>query len=477
MNNFIRSFKTALLQMCGKSDGVSISDIRPARLIYCFAYAFELTLYSVLTAFLPMGVDLMGVSAWTIAYALHMAASLAVMLLWSKRFKPLIWISVIVMVVGFVPMIFLPMGYARFIFGCLALVGLGGAVTSARCGFAFAANNAERLIGMVVMFFAAAAVRFVALSGMTGVFMTHILPLFLVAALAYCLLHFREQDMEVKEVSTKSDRNGLYWALAYFMAFFGIDGYSGALIDIAAREGHEMYILGMIVAGMLLFGVFVWLKLNVWHLWNLFFLFAIGMGLLAVFAPQLDTKKPSSLFNGLSCIGWPLSIYMLACAQRRFASYRLLKQCTVLFVLLSPVTTLSSRLMLDFYPTGMAVISLLYILAVTVAFLMLSPFSYQHLFSALWLSDIYKTDMALLQEKVKETDFFGKYGLTPRQKEVAVLLLAAKTRRQIAGELGLSESTVKMHAADLYRKLNINSRTELFRLFSVAEANKERNSG
>ena len=74
-----------------------------------------------------------------------------------------------------------------------------------------------------------------------------------------------------------------------------------------------------------------------------------------------------------------------------------------------------------------------------------------------------------MQEKVNEADRFGKYGLTPRQKEVAVLLLAAKIRRQIAGELGLSESTVKMHASGLYHKLNINSRTQLFRLFGVAE--------
>ena len=41
--------------------------------------------------------------------------------------------------------------------------------------------------------------------------------------------------------------------------------------------------------------------------------------------------------------------------------------------------------------------------------------------------------------------------------------------RQIAGELGLSESTIKMHTAELYRKLNINSRTELFRIFGVMQ--------
>ncbi|MBO4338512.1 MAG: helix-turn-helix transcriptional regulator [Clostridia bacterium] len=75
--------------------------------------------------------------------------------------------------------------------------------------------------------------------------------------------------------------------------------------------------------------------------------------------------------------------------------------------------------------------------------------------------------MELIKERVEQTDRFGKYNLTPRQKEIASLLLAAKTRRQIAGELGVSESTVKNHTSELYKKLGINSRVELFRIFGM----------
>ena len=75
-------------------------------------------------------------------------------------------------------------------------------------------------------------------------------------------------------------------------------------------------------------------------------------------------------------------------------------------------------------------------------------------------------------EKVETVDKFSSFGMTPRQKEVAILLLAAKTRRQISGELGLSESTVKTHVSELYKKLNINSRAELFKLFGVADTSK-----
>jgi DNA-binding NarL/FixJ family response regulator len=40
---------------------------------------------------------------------------------------------------------------------------------------------------------------------------------------------------------------------------------------------------------------------------------------------------------------------------------------------------------------------------------------------------------------------------------------------EIAGELCVKEVTVGMHAQNLYRKLGIASRTELFRKFGVAE--------
>lgn len=167
-------------------------------------------------------------------------------------------------------------------------------------------------------------------------------------------------------------------------------------------------------------------------------------------------------------IGWPLCIYTLGCAQRRFASYELLKKCTVLYVVLSPVISLSSDLTESFAPKALPFVSMAFIIVFAFAFLMASPLSYKYLFSAVWFSDIHKKDMSPIKEKVEEKDRFFDYQLTPRQKEIASMLLAAKTGRQIAGELGLSESTVKMHTSQLYRKLGIGSKAELFGIFGVA---------
>ena len=59
--------------------------------------------------------------------------------------------------------------------------------------------------------------------------------------------------------------------------------------------------------------------------------------------------------------------------------------------------------------------------------------------------------------------------VSKRQREIAELLLRALTRRQIAGELKISEATVKAHVTELYRRLNISSRAELFRMLGIEE--------
>lgn len=466
-NNIINTFTDGW----AKSDGIHLSDIRPRRMIYALTYAFELMLFAC-AQFMAEGNTAFGLPEITVLFVAHMAASLVIMLLWSERFKPLIWISAAATLLGFVGYTFLPAGLLRLTFGIIAMAGLGGAVTSARCGFAFAANNAERLVGMCVMFFSTAVIYLLSSISAAASIVTTVLPVILAVLLTACLLLFKEKDFEVKKEATKGDAKGLYWAFALFLAYFAIDGYIWRQISFESTSLFVFVVIGMMLAGLMLFVSLVWGKLNVWHLWNIFFLFAVAMAILAVFAPQMGTSVPHYLFSGLSLIGWPLCIYILACAQRRYASYALLKKCTLIYVILSPVTTISDDILAGVFPHSMPVVTLVYVLVMVFAFLALSPYSYKYLFSAEWIADLHKVDMEKIREKVEEVDRFEGYELTPRQREVAVLLLAAKTRRQIAGELGLSESTVKMHTSELYKRLNINSRTELFCIFGITEDQK-----
>lgn len=56
--------------------------------------------------------------------------------------------------------------------------------------------------------------------------------------------------------------------------------------------------------------------------------------------------------------------------------------------------------------------------------------------------------------------------LTSREREVAVLLLEDRKRKEIAEELGITEHTVKKHTSNIFSKLGVGSRKELIRLFT-----------
>ncbi|MBN2037269.1 MAG: helix-turn-helix transcriptional regulator [Chitinispirillaceae bacterium] len=56
---------------------------------------------------------------------------------------------------------------------------------------------------------------------------------------------------------------------------------------------------------------------------------------------------------------------------------------------------------------------------------------------------------------------FGRYDLSPREKEIAGLLFLGYANKEIAQKLSISYGTVKNHAYSLYTKLGIRSRFEL----------------
>jgi DNA-binding CsgD family transcriptional regulator len=54
------------------------------------------------------------------------------------------------------------------------------------------------------------------------------------------------------------------------------------------------------------------------------------------------------------------------------------------------------------------------------------------------------------------------YGLTNREQEIIAMLLDGKAPKEIAHSLKIAIKTVDFHTANLYRKLGIQSRAELF---------------
>ena len=55
----------------------------------------------------------------------------------------------------------------------------------------------------------------------------------------------------------------------------------------------------------------------------------------------------------------------------------------------------------------------------------------------------------------------GAISLTAREKDIAVLVATGKSNKRIAGELGIAESTVKLHLHRAFRKVGVANRVQL----------------
>ncbi|MDR3308208.1 MAG: helix-turn-helix transcriptional regulator [Coriobacteriales bacterium] len=69
--------------------------------------------------------------------------------------------------------------------------------------------------------------------------------------------------------------------------------------------------------------------------------------------------------------------------------------------------------------------------------------------------------------------FSERWHLSPRESEVFELLMAGKKRSEIEEACALSEGTVKTHISNIYKKLDIHSKREMFQLFEKRLHNEQ----
>ena len=110
-------------------------------------------------------------------------------------------------------------------------------------------------------------------------------------------------------------------------------------------------------------------------------------------------------------------------------------------------------------------------LAVVCVTLVLLPPLHKHL-SSLLKGHAYLSEFSELpkQEQTGQIERAARYGnLSERESQVAALLLQGKTYKTIAGELTISENTVKYYVKSIYSKFGVQSRAELINIVMKKE--------
>ena len=73
--------------------------------------------------------------------------------------------------------------------------------------------------------------------------------------------------------------------------------------------------------------------------------------------------------------------------------------------------------------------------------------------------------------KITVSEAVRRYELTRREHTVLKRLLAGEDNAQICEQLMISENTLKKHILNLYRKLGIKNRVQLFKMIREKEKN------
>ena len=65
-------------------------------------------------------------------------------------------------------------------------------------------------------------------------------------------------------------------------------------------------------------------------------------------------------------------------------------------------------------------------------------------------------------EKTLKEDFINNFSITKREQEIIIELLNGKSNKELAQALFVSEKTIETHLANIYRKVGVKNRLELF---------------
>lgn len=161
-----------------------------------------------------------------------------------------------------------------------------------------------------------------------------------------------------------------------------------------------------------------------------------------------------------SAIGIINTYYIMGVIGKKYYSYTYVKISIVIIGGIGGITGITFGNRGESYIESIAVLIACVSAIVIVILLMLSPTLSKKYFNEEWVSDAQKPEI-----DNEHSYIFEKYSLSKREVEICKLFLEGYTMRQIAGILNLSYATINTYQTSLYRKLKINSKTELLIIF------------
>lgn len=328
------------------------------------------------------------------------------------------------------------------------------------CGFyvyVFTLQNAERFFGMAFIIIYYSITDMIWQYDSLSFFLQG--PGAVIVLLAFAAAAFlgSKENYPIRGTPKENKQRGYYIVFFIYTIFFIID-LTNMYIDYDAEFSIGFWTgIGGFIAMALAFIVQMGFNKSVWHMLNIFLILSIiGAGLFIIGGSVPDITG-SILYGTANSVGYFAVIYMMGGAGKRSGSLSFFRlACFFIFITNSVVAIGFDNLywyVIYDYNIHYDVVVFVIVLALACICIMLTPILDKKLFNTHWSDEF-------------EQPSVDELGLTAREREIFLLLLTEDSPKQIAGKLMISTATVNFHTNNLYRKLNIQSRTQLFAEYS-----------
>jgi len=470
--NTRKNILSSLLALLRSKDNINIRNVRLDHLQYMLIFPLAPVFANMQGNFFSDSIRLFGLDAMTLmgsAYCIGAGVLFAFTNV--KNMARVSRISAAIMVAAFVSWIILGESLLSLLLAILFMFFLGGCAACAAFAYTFALNNTERLLGaaMISTFFAVNQIDS-GLSLLSGLFDKTYLAA-LVAGTGICILLYRRSDFSIAKNKPKATLNpALKLTLYFFIAHYFVEIFytylPGSSTPGAMVTNGTVGILVVCLA----VAMQLVTKRSIWNMCNLFFIAEIGTYMLYFLQDGSPLRSFARFLHGFEQMGYIAAYYLLGCVFKKHGDFRIFKLCLVTILPTSMLSYVIPGLFASHAPTLLPLAATLISGTVFVMFILMSPAYSNHLFFAEWSDDFYGVDMAEAGRKIDLSGMLENLGLSPREKEVAILLLQGRSAKEIAQSLEITISTANFHIKNLYRKLKISNRSELFARFSSYNA-------
>ena len=392
---------------------------------------------------------------------------LPVLFIDERHVPALLRVSVVLQIALLTAQFFVGWGTQRFIV-FLAFHAVNGVGTA--CGFylfAFALNNVERFFTMVVLQVYYAFTYLLAyLWPGTASFVTAVsVMVMLVLVAAAFLVKGPVRTVERPGSEPGARESGVAAIIMLNMIFYVITLMSMYIGYKEHTASVTLYGVGGMASALIIFVVMLVFNYSALHLWSLCLICSVlGIGALH-YAPELAVNAGSLVYGVGAGLGFMIVFYLQGGALKRSGSFKLFQLCCLFTCAGYVVVSGAFYALYDSLAAPGLYLAFPAVLVLALICFLFSPALQNRLFKTDWTDGYHMADMPLYtktREQVERIDKERLLGLTPRETEIFTMLLTDASPKQIAGILKISMGTVNFHTSNLYRKLEIQSRTELF---------------